>query len=1084
MLRMTRKLLVMASLIVALLLPHSGVFAYTNYMTLPSEDGIGDPFIMKYNGTYYLYTSTGTSSFKCWRSTDTVNWTYAGICASDPIITNGYAPEVVYWNGTFYMYTSPNGGGHYVLTSSSPTGPFTVATGNLGHSIDGDVFIEDDGSWYFLSAGGDGIHSAPMSSPTSIGSDTVLGGTQISGQWTEAPTLIKRNGTYYLTETGNHVVSPGYRVNLATNTAGPLSAFTPSNQNPILLNSEGGTNQGLGHNGMYIGPDLDTYYVAYHNLVGTSARHLNLEAVGWNGDKMVVYGPTTWEMQNPAAPDFEDRFQRASVGTGYSNLNGGTWGIASNFLTQTAKGSTAFYIDYENSFTTASDYTAEYNVQETSRGTIVPKLGAVYGYVDANNYGVAIINGVTKQLETELLVGGVWSTQVLTSLPASFDSTKLHTIRVEKSGTTYKYFVDGMLKETKTGAGLGAGKVGYLTCDTAGKFGYIATSNKVNGSGIFDFYKPIPGTIQAVHYNSGGEGVGYHDTTSGNAGGKYIRNDNVDIRDNPEGGENIGWNATGEWYKYNVNVKANGTYNLGLRYATTNTGTQVRVWLDSTDVTGAVTLPSTGGWDNWQTYTIKGLNLPAGNHSLKVETVTGEYDFNTLQFVAADNASFTKTDNFTTSFSSDWNWSGGNWAIESGEASIDNMGKRTLGSTGWSDYTVETDIKGVSDLNSGIMVRVQNPAQGGAGDDPALGTDFYQGYFAFITTGGVGLGKQNYNWTALASTPEAHSLNTWYHMKVVVNGNNIKVYVGDMVNAKIDYTDNNLPFINGKVGYRAHNAHTHFDNFSVSSSCANESGPCSFSGQKSVRFGSGTTFVQGTFTDGVTCNAANFGDPTPGVAKTCAVTSDTVPTTGIWTYCAEENGTCTFTGTRTVAYGANGSYNYGTYTGSVACTNTTFTDPVAGVAKKCYTAYRLANGGFEAPSTANYTYGPMTNGWTFDSNAGVEKNGGGFGAANAPEGSQALFLQSTGSVQQSIALSAGTYSVNFRAAKRSTGGLQSFNVYNDSTLIGTFSPSSTAFSSYTTGTFTVTSGSHTIKFVGLNAGDNTDFIDAVNLLQN
>ncbi|QGR00359.1 carbohydrate-binding protein [Paenibacillus psychroresistens] len=809
-------MVVLVCLVFALILPVSGAYAYTNYMTLPSESGIGDPYVMKYNGVYYLYTSGGSSvGFKCWSSTDAVNWTYAGLCSTESITVDGYAPEVFYWNGTFYMYTSPGGGGHYVLTSTSPTGPFTVATSNLGHSIDGSVFIEDNGNWYFLSAGGDGIHSALMSSPTSIGSDVVLGGTQMSGQWTEAPTLIKRNGTYYLTESGNHVVSPGYRVNLATNTAGPLSSFTQSSTGPILLNSEGGSNQAIGHSGMFVGPDLDTYYMVYHNLLASSVRHYNLDAVGFNGNKMVVYGPSSWSMQTPAAPNYEDRFNRASIGAGYSNLNGGTWGITSSFLTQSTKGSTAFFVEYENTFTTASDYTAEFNVQETSRGTIAPRFGAVYGYVDANNYGVAIINGVTKQLETEVLVGGVWSTQVLTSLPASFDSTKLHTIRVEKSGTTYKYFVDGMLKETKTGAGLGAGKVGYLAVDTAAKFGYIATSNKVNGNGIFDFYKPIPGTIEAVHYNLGGEGVGYHDTAAGNSGGQYIRNDNVDIRNNPEGGHNVGWNATGEWLKYNVSVKATGAYNLGIRYATTYANSQVRVWLDSTDVTGIVTLPATGGWDNWQTYTIKGLNLTAGNHTIKVETVTGEYDFYTLKFVQADNSSFTKTDSFATAFSGDWNWSGGNWSIVSGAASINNMGKRTLGSTGWSDYTVEADIKGIGGLNSGIMVRVQNPAQGGADNDAGLGTDFYQGYFASISTGGVGLGKQNYNWTALASVAGTYNLNTWYHMKVVVSGNNIKVYVVDMVTPKINYTDNSTPFINGKVGLRAHAANTQFDNFSV-----------------------------------------------------------------------------------------------------------------------------------------------------------------------------------------------------------------------------------------------------------------------------
>jgi len=48
------------------------------------------------------------------------------------------------------------------------------------------------------------------------------------------------------------------------------------------------------------------------------------------------------------------------------------------------------------------------------------------------------------------------------------------------------------------------------------------------------------------------------------------------------------------------------------------------------------------------------------------------------------------------------------------------------------------------------MIRVQNPALGGAGDDPGLGSDFYQGYFAYLSTT-MSLGKQNYNWTTLDS---------------------------------------------------------------------------------------------------------------------------------------------------------------------------------------------------------------------------------------------------------------------------------------------------------------------------------------------
>ena len=65
--------------------------------------GFGDPFVMRYNGMYYLYVSTkdGSVGIKCWSSPDLVNWTYEGFCSNDPITRGAYAPEVYYYNGYF-----------------------------------------------------------------------------------------------------------------------------------------------------------------------------------------------------------------------------------------------------------------------------------------------------------------------------------------------------------------------------------------------------------------------------------------------------------------------------------------------------------------------------------------------------------------------------------------------------------------------------------------------------------------------------------------------------------------------------------------------------------------------------------------------------------------------------------------------------------------------------------------------------------------------------------------------------------------------------------------------------------------------
>ena len=53
--------------------------------------------------------------------------------------------------------------------------------------------------------------------------------------------------------------------------------------------------------------------------------------------------------------------------------------------------------------------------------------------------------------------------------------------------------------------------------------------------------------------------------------------------------------------------------------------------------------------------------------------------------------------------------------------------------------------------------------------------------------------------------------------------------------------------------------------------CANESGFCNFSGTAQVRYGAGSSWFTGTYTNGVACNNSVFGDPDVGVVKSCQV---------------------------------------------------------------------------------------------------------------------------------------------------------------------------------------------------------------------
>lgn len=122
----------------------------------------------------------------------------------------------------------------------------------------------------------------------------------------------------------------------------------------------------------------------------------------------------------------------------------------------------------------------------------------------------------------------------------------------------------------------------------------------------------IPGTIEAEDFDEGGEGVAYHDVTSGNEGGAYRPTD-VDLQSTLDGGGgvNVGWARAGEWLEYTVNVAAAGAYTFEARVASPGVGGTFHVEMNGADKTGALTLPATGSWQAWQTITTA-VTLDAG----------------------------------------------------------------------------------------------------------------------------------------------------------------------------------------------------------------------------------------------------------------------------------------------------------------------------------------------------------------------------------------------------------------------------------------------------------------------------------------
>ncbi|MDB5272654.1 MAG: carbohydrate-binding protein, partial [Chitinophagaceae bacterium] len=242
-------------------------------------------------------------------------------------------------------------------------------------------------------------------------------------------------------------------------------------------------------------------------------------------------------------------------------------------------------------------------------------------------------------------------------------SDDYHVYAVEWSTTQISWFIDGTLRGTATKADVISGGGAWpfdnqnffiiLNVAVGGDFpGQTPISSQFPVSMLVDYVRvysgdpctvtqapyggtawPIPGTIEAENYDIGGEGVSFHDATSTNDAGAY-RQDAVDIEASTDtgAGYDVGYTAAGEWLKYTVNVTASGNYDLAVRVAATAAGKSMHVEIDGVNVSGAIAVPNTGGWQTWQTVTIKNIPLIAGQRMLRIVMDTDGFNLNKVVF--------------------------------------------------------------------------------------------------------------------------------------------------------------------------------------------------------------------------------------------------------------------------------------------------------------------------------------------------------------------------------------------------------------------------------------------------------------------
>jgi probable HAF family extracellular repeat protein len=145
----------------------------------------------------------------------------------------------------------------------------------------------------------------------------------------------------------------------------------------------------------------------------------------------------------------------------------------------------------------------------------------------------------------------------------------------------------------------------------------------------------IPGRVYAEHYDVGGPGIGYSDTSLGNYGETY-RRDDVDIKPSRHGGYAVGWLTAGEWLSYTVNVERADRYRISARVGSLLPGRTFHLEANGQDITGPIAVPQMADWDEYDTVTVDGVPLSAGKQTLRL--VMGPEDYIDLQWIAFEPA--------------------------------------------------------------------------------------------------------------------------------------------------------------------------------------------------------------------------------------------------------------------------------------------------------------------------------------------------------------------------------------------------------------------------------------------------------------
>ncbi|HXM98159.1 MAG TPA: family 43 glycosylhydrolase [Candidatus Dormibacteraeota bacterium] len=493
------------------------------------DPDLADPFVLKWNGEYFLYTSG--SPITAYHSTDLVHWDFVGpvLRASEaPEAWNQadvWAPEVVYRNGKFYLYyTASRKSDDWrvgemarrigVAVSENPRGPFVDLGQPVtpGWGIDATVFKDPDGGAEYLFYSylyeprlpGAGIvadrltawnsvagHPAHITRGSEAWEDKDGDPNDGSVRYTnEAPTVLKHHGRYYMMYSGGSWDLPTYALGYATSETLPEGGLSGPGWKkiipPILRSTP--LVDAPGHNAMTKAPnnvdDICIYHARVIPFLDPWNRLPFVDRLYWNHDRMFMEQPSLRDLPVPDQPVF--------------SIRGAADALASDFRkgkTLQTVSKTGHYSDfiYEVNLRTVP---SESGSRPSAKNEAAVGAGAIVFQKDENNQIRVSIEPSMIALRGKL--DGKEIMDLSQPLPADFEPDAFHQLLITRNEDRFDVNLDGvqMLSGSFPLRGQQTG-VGIFSLKSPVEFGYQALTAFYNDSFV------APAAAAAWHQTSG-----------------------------------------------------------------------------------------------------------------------------------------------------------------------------------------------------------------------------------------------------------------------------------------------------------------------------------------------------------------------------------------------------------------------------------------------------------------------------------------------------------------------------------------------------------------------------------------------------